>query len=101
MFVTTGSVATPNAERYVRQLVKHWGHRLAIIEAEGVTTIAFGPEIILTLEPDRTRIVMRLTTPAEGEAVRFRRVFEEHLDRFAFREAPLAYQWVSAANWAG
>lgn len=91
--VSTGFVATPHGERYVRQLVKHWSHRLAITEADGIATIAFGPETSLVLKPDDKGVEMRLTAPGEAEDTRFRRVFEEHLDRFAFREAPLAYDW--------
>lgn len=90
---TTGFVATPNGARYIQQLVKHWSHRLAITEAEGVTTIPFSPDATLTLKSDATGIAMTLVTPGDADDQRFRKVFENHLDRFAFREVPLGYTW--------
>ena len=34
-----------------------------------------------------------LTVPGDGDAARMRQVVAEHLDRFAFREAPLSFDW--------
>lgn len=91
--ISNGTVATPAARRYVQQLVKHWSHKLAITESEGVVTIPFSPDITLTLAANDAGIVMRLVTPTDDEDLRFRKVFENHLDRFAFREVPLTYAW--------
>ena len=38
-------------------------------------------------------IGITLTTADHDENVRMRGVIERHIDRFAFREAPLAYEW--------
>lgn len=93
MPITTGFVATAHAERYIQQLVKHWSHKLAIAEADGLTTIPFSPQVTLILKAEANGIAMRLTAPDEATDLRFRQVFENHLDRFAFREMPLAYSW--------
>ena len=34
-----------------------------------------------------------MTTADADENVRMRGVIERHIDRFAFREAPLTYEW--------
>jgi hypothetical protein len=91
---STGLVATPKGERYVQQLVKHWSHKLDISFADGVATIPFNPAVILTLTTTAEGIAMRLSAPDDADDLRFRRVFENHLDRFAFREIPLDYSWV-------
>jgi hypothetical protein len=31
--------------------------------------------------------------PADGDVARMREVVSSHLDRFAFREAPLTFDW--------
>jgi hypothetical protein len=38
-------------------------------------------------------IGITLTTADRDENVRMREVVEKHIDRFAFREAPLTYEW--------
>lgn len=90
---TTGLVQTSKAERYIQQLIKHWSHKLTITEVDGVATIIFNPEVTLTLEASQAGIAMSIVAPNDAEDMRFRRVFESHLDRFAFREAPLGYIW--------
>ncbi|QQN62316.1 DUF2218 domain-containing protein [Bradyrhizobium diazoefficiens] len=94
MTVTTiGFVATAKSERYIQQLIKHWRHRLSITEADGVATIPFNPQVTLTLKASPAGIKMSLSVPDDAEDMRFRKVFESHLDRFAFREVPLGYAW--------
>jgi hypothetical protein len=46
---------------------------------------------VMTARPDGVAIT--LTTADHEENVRMRGVIERHLDRFAFREAPLTYEW--------
>jgi uncharacterized protein len=92
--ISTGFVATPKGERYVQQLIKHWSHRLDISFTDGVATIPLNPAVILTLTTTAEGIAMHLSAPDDAEELRFQRVFENHLDRFAFREVPLGYSWV-------
>lgn len=94
---TTGFVSTPKGDRYIQQLVKHWSHKLSITESDGAAIIPFNAEVVLTLTPSAAGIAMRLTAPNAEEDTRYRKVFESHLDRFAFREVPLAYAWVREA----
>jgi hypothetical protein len=90
---TTGFVITPKGDRYLQQLLKHWSHKFAIVEAGGGATIPFNPDVTLTLRANPEGIAMSLVSPNDGDDERFRKVFESHLDRFAFREVPLEYAW--------
>ncbi|MEZ0169153.1 DUF2218 domain-containing protein [Microvirga sp. TS319] len=92
MVSTEAEVATANASRYLQQLSKHWSHKFVVTFDETKSTIIFAEDrkAELTAAPDRLRI--RLRVPDEETRDRMRRVLEEHLNRFAFREA-LEYRW--------
>ncbi len=82
-------------ERYIKQLVSHWGHKYATSydEGDGMGSFPFSEETsaVMIARPDGIGIT--LTTANHDENVRMRGVIERHLDRFAFREAPLTYEW--------
>ena len=50
-----------------------------------------------TLTAGADGITIALVTPTAEDDARMREVIERHLDRFAFREAPLTYRWEQAA----
>ncbi len=89
-------VPTANGGKYVRQLCKHWAHKLDVT-LDGDTGIVRFPnaEAVMTGEADAIRIA--LTADDAETAERMKDVIERHLDRFAFREAPLTYQWSAGA----
>ena len=82
-------------ERYIKQLVSHWGHNMATSydDGDGMGSFPFSDttSAVMTARPDG--IAITLTTADHEENVRMRGVVERHLDRFAFREAPLTYEW--------
>ncbi|HEX7712263.1 MAG TPA: DUF2218 domain-containing protein [Sphingomonadaceae bacterium] len=92
---STGFAACDKPERYIKQLVSHWGHKMATSydEGDGMGTFPFSPETnaVMTARPEG--IAVTLTTADHDENVRMRGVVERHIDRFAFREAPLSYEW--------
>ena len=45
------------------------------------------------MRADSDTLDLALTVPTDGDPLRMRKVVEEHLDRFAFRESPLTYDW--------
>lgn len=62
----------------------------------------FHPEEGTILFPNGSKLEMRaasetldivLTVPEDGDVARMREVVASHLDRFAFREAPLTFDW--------
>ncbi len=83
---------TASASRYLQQLAKHWAHKLDVTFDTERATIGFPNGAVAALGAGETTLAIRLTV-AGDDAGRMRKVIEEHLDRFAFREAPLAYDW--------
>jgi len=91
--VSVARVPTGSASRYLQHLAKHWSHKMAVtFDAEqGSITFPSGARLEMRADPDMLDCV--LTVPADGDAARMRTVVEEHLNRFAFREAPLTFDW--------
>ncbi|GBD47833.1 DUF2218 domain-containing protein [Methylopila sp. Yamaguchi] len=86
-------VPTVNGARYLEQLCKHWGHRLAIVRDGGEARVTLLNDAVVTLAatPEALDVAIRAATPgAMGEA---KDTVVRHLDRFAFREAPLLFEW--------
>ena len=82
-------------ERYIKQLVSHWGHKYATTydEGDGMGAFPFSEHTnaVMTARPEG--IAITLTTAGKEENEHMRGVIERHIDRFAFREAPLTYEW--------
>lgn len=94
---SSGFAATASGDRYVQQLVKHWSHKMVTTYADGVGTVPFSEAVSATLTAGADGITIALVTPTAEDDARMREVIERHLDRFAFREAPLTYRWEQAA----
>ena len=92
---STGLAHCEKPERYIQQLVSHWGHKFATSydEGDGMGLFPFSEHTnaVMTARPEG--IAITLTTADKEENVRMRGVIERHIDRFAFREAPLTYEW--------
>lgn len=88
----TARIPTTSGSRYLQQLCKHWSHKFetSFDAQEGSIAFPMGP-IGLAAEPDALVVTI---DPQDGVDVdRFKQVVAEHLDRFAFREAPLTFDW--------
>jgi uncharacterized protein len=91
----TGRAPTANASRYLKQLAKHWAHNNEVTFDDAQADIALrGNRVRMRAEPGTLEVT--LTTGPEGDAARLRQVFEVHINRFAFREAPLPFVWSAA-----
>ncbi|WP_433910595.1 DUF2218 domain-containing protein [Sphingomonas yabuuchiae] len=93
MSLSVARVPTLSASRYLQQMAKHWSHKMEV---------SFTPEEGTILFPNGSKLEMRaasetldivLTVPEDGDVARMREVVASHLDRFAFREAPLTFDW--------
>jgi uncharacterized protein len=91
--VSTGTANTAAGDKYIRQLVKHWGHKFATSYADGLGEVPFSDSARATFTSDDAHLLISLSTGSSEEAERLRGVIERHIERFAFREAPLVYQW--------
>lgn len=93
--VAQGFAKCEKPERYIQQLVSHWSHKMATSydEGDGMGMFPFSDveSAVMTARPGG--IAITLTTGDSGRNQHMRGVIERHLDRFAFREAPLTYEW--------
>lgn len=102
-FTSTARISTGSGSRYLQQLCKHWTHSLAVTFTPTEGTVTFPrnargadwpDDAILHLAADDTGLDCRLKASSPGHLAVLKDAVERHLDRFAFREAPLAMAWV-------
>jgi hypothetical protein len=91
MPIATASVPTANALKYVQQLCEHWSHKLEV-ELEDRKGVVRFPAAVVTLEAGADALQVAIEGE-ESEVERMKGVVATHLDRFAFREAPLKFDW--------
>ena len=91
--ISAARVPTASASRYLQQLAKHWSHKMAVDFSAEEGTIAFPNGSRLDMKAAADSLDLVLTVPAAEDAERMREVVASHLDRFAFREAPLTFDW--------
>lgn len=105
MFQATARIPTASGSRYLQQLCKHWQHNLAVEFTPLHGTVIFPRDARgadwpgdarLTLQADADGLDCRLDASSGEHLDAMKDVVVRHLDRFAFREAPLAYDWRSA-----
>lgn len=89
---TTGVVATKHGSRYLQQLCKHWSHKFTVNfdPQQGSIDLPAGT-VVLTAASEQLQL--DLTAKNEEDLPRLKNVVASHLDRFAFREAPLPFVW--------
>ena len=101
-FSSSASVPTANGSRYLQQLCKHWAHNLQVeFDAErGVVTFprdargADWPGVgVVTMVAQADTLECRIDASAPGQLDGLKGALARHLDRFAFREAPLSFDW--------
>jgi len=91
--VSVARVPTRSASRYMQQLAKHWAHKMTVHYDAEEATIAFPNGSRLEMRADSETLDCALTVPASEDPERMRGVVEEHLNRFAFREGALTFEW--------
>ncbi|MBB3878682.1 DUF2218 domain-containing protein [Sphingomonas pseudosanguinis] len=93
MNVSVARVPTLSASRYLQQLAKHWSHKMDVVFTPEEGTIAFPNGSKLEMRADSETLDIVLHVPEGEDVARMREVVASHLDRFAFREAPLTFDW--------
>lgn len=85
-------VPTESGWKYLQQLCKHWAHKLEVelTEQKGVVTFA---EAIAVMRSDERALTVEIEANSPEVLERMKGVVSSHLDRFAFREAPLSFAW--------
>ena len=95
---TVARVPTASASRYLQQLAKHWAHEMEVVFSAQEGTIAFPNGAHLAMRADSDTLDLVLTVPVGEDMARMQDVVARHIDRFAFREAPLSYDWREAST---
>ena len=98
----TANVPTAHASRYLQQLCKHWQHNLAVTFTPEHGTVSFPKDArgaawegdaLVTFDAGADALSVRIDASSAAHAEAMKEVVARHLDRFAFREAPLAFDW--------
>lgn len=103
--VVEARVPTAHGSRYLQQLCKHWAHNLAVeftAERGSVTFPKDGrggtwqQDGILHLTAEPGALVCRIEAGEPAQCQGLQGAVARHLERFAFREAPLSFAWHEA-----
>ena len=99
---TVARVSTRNGSRYLQQLCKHWQHNLAVTFTPEQGRITFPRDArgadwpgegVVTLDAEESVLAIRIAASAPGQLEALKGAVASHIDRFAFREDPLTYDW--------
>ena len=95
-------VPTEHASRYLQQLCKHWSHNLQVeFTPENGTVIFpkdargadFPGDAVVTFNAVEHGLDLRIDASSPAQLDGLKGVVARHLDRFAFRENELQYDW--------
>jgi uncharacterized protein len=98
----TALVPTKSASRYLQQLCKHWAHNLAVEFTPAHGTVIFPKDArgadhpgdaLVTFDAGSDALTVRIDASIEAQLEGMKGAVARHLDRFAFREAPLPFDW--------
>ena len=101
-FTATAEVTTANGSRYLQQLCKHWAHNLSVDFDAGQGRVVFPKNArgadhpgdgVAAMTAGVDALTVRIDATSAEQLTGLKGVLERHLDRFAFREAPLAFDW--------
>ena len=85
-FRTTSEVPVSDAGRYLKQLCRHFGHKVEATFTDDAGTVRFddGVAQLTAVSPELLRI--SVDAPSADAAARYAGVVDRHLVKFAFRE---------------
>lgn len=98
----TAGVPTVNGSRYLQQLCKHWAHNLAVEFTPEHGTVVFPKDArgadhpgdgLATFDAAAEVLMVRIDASSVEQLEGLKGAVARHLDRFAFREAPLVFEW--------
>ena len=98
-------VPTANASRYLQQLCKHWSHNLAVEFDATQGSVVFPRDArgadwpgdgLFTMTATSESLDCRIEASISGQLEGLKGAVERHLNRFAFREGELVFDWQQA-----
>jgi hypothetical protein len=99
---STALVSTGNGSRYLQQLCKHWSHNLEteftaergrVVFPRNARAADYPTDAVVNFNALQDGIAVRIDASSADQLEALKGAVERHLDRFAFREAPLTYDW--------
>jgi hypothetical protein len=92
MVIARGRAKTASGSKYLQQLCKHWSHKFDVEFSENRGQVRF-PSGVATIEASADALLVTIETDDSEFVEQLKAVVANHLDRFAFREAPLPFEW--------
>jgi hypothetical protein len=101
--IAQAQVPTAQASRYLQQLCKHWQHSFAVEFGPERGMIQFPRDArgqdwpgdgLLFLVAKARALEVRIEASCADQLEALKGAVQRHIDRFAFREAPLVFAWV-------
>ena len=98
----TASVPTPSGSKYLQQLCKHWSHNLTVEFTADHGTVIFPRDArgadhpgdaLVTFDAGADALKVRIDASSPEQLEGLKGAVARHLDRFAFREAPMPFDW--------
>lgn len=105
MVSAIANTPTAHASKYLQQLCKHWQHNLAVEFTPEHGTVTFPKDArgatwtgdaLVTFDAGPQALSVRIDASSDEHVEAMKGVVARHLDRFAFREAPLTFDWAAA-----
>ena len=103
--VSEARVPTAQGSRYLQQLCKHWAHNLVVefdahqgrvVFPKDARGAAWAGDALVTFTAEPAALVTRIAASEPAQLEGLKGAVARHLDRFAFREAPLPFDWQDA-----
>jgi hypothetical protein len=101
-FTATAVVPTANASRYLQQMCKHFAHKIEVEFTPEAGRIIFPRDGrganhpgdgVATLAATAEALTVKIEATSAEQLDGLKGAVSRHVDRFAFREAPLAFDW--------
>ena len=92
MTIVRGRAKTASGSKYLQQLCKHWSHKFEVEFSETRGQVRF-PSAVAIMEASADALLVTIETGDPESVGQLKEVVARHLDRFAFREAPLPFEW--------
>ncbi|MET0308925.1 MAG: DUF2218 domain-containing protein [Sphingomonas sp.] len=95
-------VQTSHASKYLQQLCKHWQHNLQVEFTTENGTVIFPKDArgadhpgdaVVTFNAVEDGLDVRIDASSDTQLEGLKGAVAKHVDRFAFREGALAYDW--------
>ena len=105
-FTSVANVPTTSGSKYLQQLCKHWSHNLVVEFTANEGRVVFPKDArganhpgdaVVTFIAEAETLDVTIAASSEEQRGALKGAVARHVDRFAFREAPLAFDWIDTA----